>query len=588
MSFFSFKNYMKGSLLITVYSLIKNEQKKKLAFLTFLIGISILLEMLGIGILLPALSVLLNKNIGEKYHFLVPLLNKLGNPSQEYLVILTMSLIAIVFLLKSIFLVFLSYKQNKFSTELSLDFNNRLFEGYLNQTYYFHLNNNSSILLRNIQNVHQFTQVLQALINLTIEYSLVISIFVFLVIIEPLGTFSVTIFLLITVMLFQNITKKRIINWGISKQKLAGEQNLHLLQGFGGVKEIKIYGKENYFSNEYSKINKLLSSILIRFGIISLLPRIYLELISILGLVTLVIVMVVQGKDVSALISVIGVFSLAAYRLIPSMNRIMSSVQIYRHMKPNVELIHRELIEIEKNDIKNQKSNLTIDFNKIININNLSYVYPNSNKLVLDNINLIINKGDCIGLVGKSGSGKTTLVDLILGLHTPTSGLILIDDFDLTMVVKSWQKLIGYVPQNIYLTDDTIINNIAFGIPNHLIDINKIENVLKDAELSEFIHSLPEGYNTKIGERGSKISGGQRQRIGIARALYNNPDIMIFDEATSALDSYTENNIIETINSLIGQKTIIIITHTTSILNKCNIIYEIKNGKINERLFQNG
>ena len=263
------------------------------------------------------------------------------------------------------------------------------------------------------------------------------------------------------------------------------------------------------------------------------------------------------------------------------MNRIMSSVQIYRHMKPNVELIHRELIEIEKNDIKNQKSNLTIDFNKIININNLSYVYPNSNKLVLDNINLIINKGDCIGLVGKSGSGKTTIASLILRFYDPINGSILIDGLDSRSIsLTELRKQIALVPQDVILFAGTIRDNIAYGKPN-ATDL-EVEEAARKANALDFIISFPDQFKTLVGERGIQLSGGQRQRIAIERAVLKNPSILILDEATSSLDSESEHLVQEALDKLMLGRTSIVIAHRLSTIRNEDKIVVLQNGLVQE------
>lgn len=573
---------MKNNIVFIIYKLLNSKQKKSLIFLFILVGFSILFEMLGIGILLPAIGVILNKNIGATYPSLLPLLKFIGNPNQVNLIAITMFLIAIIFIIKSFFLIYLSWVQSKFGSTLTYELNNKLFKGYLNQDYFFHLNNNSAILLRNIQNIGQFTAVTQALINLSVEISLVTSIFLFMVFIEPLGSITVAIFLLIFVGLFQRFTRKKLLKWGYLKQQYSGEANMHLLQGLNGVRDIKIYGKENYFTNQFSKVNKELTNLMVKYGITNLLPRIYLELVSILGLVALVLIMLFQHNDPARLIGVIGVFSIAAYRLIPSMNRIMSSTQVFKNSKASIDLIFSEIMEIEKKINTNNKLDEEIQFNHSISYENVSFSYPSNNKIVLNNISFNINKGSYIGIVGGSGAGKSTFIDLLIGLYNPSKGDIKIDDINLIDCKKSWQNKIGYVPQNIYLFDDTIASNIAFGIPIDEINLESLKTALIESELYEFVDSLPEGIYTKLGERGSRLSGGQKQRIGIARALYNNPSIIIFDEATNSLDKITEKKIIESIDKLKGVRTIISITHNTSTIANCDRIYEINSGVLKE------
>lgn len=574
---------MNNSTIITIYKLLNKKQKTKIIFLFILVSFSILFEMLGIGIFLPVITLITSKDIAVTYPTLIPFLKLIGNPNQISLIKISMFFIALIFIIKSIFILYLTYAQTQFGSVLTYELNNKLFKGYLNQQYIFHLRNNSAILLRNIQNITQFTAVTQAIINLGVEISLVISIFFFMIFIEPIGSLSVAFFLLFFVTIFQSFTKNKLLKWGYSKQYFSGQANLHLLQGLEGVRDIKIYGKENYFANQYSKVNKSLTQLMVKFGIVNLLPRIYLELISVLGLVVIVLVMLFEHKDPSTLIGIIGIFALAAYRLIPSMNRIMSSTQVLKNCKPSIDLIFNEIINIENNNFEEKKINKNIITGNLITFDNVCFSYTKSDKLVLSNIYLTIEKGDYIGIVGQSGAGKSTLVDLLIGLYNPTEGNIFIDNINLLNCKKSWQNIIGYVPQSIYLLDDTIANNIAFGIPNDEINYENLKNALIDAELFDFVESLPDGINTKLGEKGSRLSGGQRQRVGIARALYNNPSIIIFDEATNSLDKLTEKKIIESIDKLKGYRTIVTITHNTSTVVNCNKIFEINSGILQKK-----
>jgi ABC-type bacteriocin/lantibiotic exporter with double-glycine peptidase domain len=260
----------------------------------------------------------------------------------------------------------------------------------------------------------------------------------------------------------------------------------------------------------------------------------------------------------------------------------MSSTQVFKNSKASIDLIYSEIIEIEKKLNKNDKLIRDIHFNNSIFFENVSFSYPTSKKIILNKINISFKKGDYIGIVGGSGAGKSTLIDLLIGLYNPTAGQIKIDDINLIDCKKAWQNKIGYVPQNIYLFDDTINKNIAFGIPTNEINIERIKTALIEAELFDFVESLPDGLNTKLGERGTRLSGGQKQRIGIARALYNNPDVIILDEATNSLDKVTEKKIIESIDKLKGGRTIITITHNKSTISNCDRIYELNSGVLNE------
>ena len=342
-----------------------------------------------------------------------------------------------------------------------------------------------------------------------------------------------------------------------------------------------ILGKRSFFIEEYSNKNYVKARINANQGTVSQIPKFYLELISIIGLVSFIIILLIQGKDSTGLITILGVFVAATFRMIPSLNRIIAATQSMKYYRPSVDIIYKEIkdnigllvddIKLKEFDFKNDIEFLSVDFNFTKGLD------------ILKGINLKIKKGQTIGIIGESGSGKSTLVDLLIGLHKPTSGEIIIDGINGFQMSQSWRKKIGYVSQTIYLTDDTIKKNIALGLPENNIDDTRVIELLKQVQLEKFINNLELGMNTKVGERGVQLSGGQRQRIGIARALYNSPEILILDEATSALDDKTEKEIIKTINDLKGDKTIIMIAHRISTLKNCEKIYEIENKKLKSR-----
>ena len=308
------------------------------------------------------------------------------------------------------------------------------------------------------------------------------------------------------------------------------------------------------------------------------MPRFFLEMISLIGLVGFVIVMLLQGKDVNILITVLGVFVAATFKMIPSLNRIISSAQSLRFLRSSIDILYTELKDIEK--IQELPCESKLELQSRIQFKNVFFSYEGAGKKALINLNFEINKGETIGFIGESGSGKSTLVDLLIGLHQPTQGNIYVDDKILSNNLREWQNNIGYVPQKIYLLDDTIQANIAFGIPEENININQIKKIINIVQLEEFILNLEKGLLTKVGERGVQLSGGQQQRIGIARALYNDPDFLILDEATSALDTNTEKAVMKSINKLKGKKTILIVSHRISTLDKTDKIYSLNEGKI--------
>lgn len=570
------------NLLYKIYNLIPNSHKKQLTALYLLLFVGMLLEMGGLGILIPAISVMVNDKIANEYPLIYNLFYDLGLNSRLQIIIGGITFLIAVFVFKTFFLIYLSWKQSKFSASLSATLSKNLFLGYLRKPYSYHLGENSSRLIRNVQSeVNFFASITQSVISLTTEISIVFSIAFVLFYTAPFAAACITIFFFMSAYLFQIITKNKLIKWGEQRQFHEGLTNLHLLQGLGGVKDVKLLGRENYFIEKFNVSNVVKSNISAKQITLQQIPRLYLELLAVLGLLGLVIIMTIQNLSFQNLISTLGVFIVAAFRMIPSINRILISFQSIKFAEPVVNVLH---IEFEKIRIVEQKmenaTNLPIDFNNQISISEISFNYPGSNQKVLDCVSFKIKKGSSIGFIGPSGSGKSTMVDIILGLLNPTKGTILVDNIDINSNIRSWQDKLGYVPQTIYLTDDTIRNNIAFGIAeSNIVDVN-VENAIKASQLDKFIESLPEGLNTIVGERGVKLSGGQRQRIGIARALYNNPLILLLDEATSSLDNDTEMRVMDAVNILKGKITLIIVAHRLTTVSKCDSVFMFSDGKI--------
>ncbi len=565
--------------------LLSPSKKRKLIFLTFLLLIGMFFEMLGLGILIPALTLMLSPNIGEKYPFLIPYLEILGNPSHKELIIGGMIFLILVYLIKSLFLAFLGWQQSKFTSELQSDTNTRLFNIYLNQSYEFHLLRNSAELLRNIQTeVILFIRAIHSLILLSTEIALIIAVTLTLIYLEPLGALIVLIFLSFAVLIFHTITKNYLLDWGKKRQYIAKELNQNLLEGLGGVKDVKILGREDNFISLYTSKNKFWAKINSYQLTLSQIPKLYLEFLGVIGLSTLVITMIIQNKPIELLLPTLVIFVAAAFRMIPGFNRIMGTLQAVKLTVPVVNLLFEEFKLEVKTKINIRK---IIDFKKEILIKNLYFKYSNTDSYALKDINLKISKGDTVGFIGQSGSGKSTLIDLVLGLLKPIKGKILIDGFDLEKNIRGWQKNIGYVPQSIFLSDDSLRKNISFGEDEDKIDNKAVSRAVTSAQLQDFIESTDMGLDTFVGERGVRLSGGQRQRIGIARALYHDPTVLVLDEATSALDSQTENDVMDAISALKGKKTIFIVAHRISTLKCCDKIIKIANGKIIEELNPN-
>ena len=559
--------------------ILSSYQKRQLKILSFFLFIGMLFEMAGLGVLLPTLTILMDPEITKSYPSFIPIFKMIGNPSYKELIVWGMFFLFLVYFTKSVFLTYLNWRQSKFSSELSYELSSRLFYGYLKQSYIFHLNRNSSELLRNVQGeVNQFSAVSQASISLSIELSALLGIAFVLFLSEPFGASVVIIFLGLSSYIFHFLTKKRLLKWGKQRQEFDGAMNQHLLQGLGGVKDVKLMGSEDFFLSKYSEHCLKKAHVSTRQITLQQLPRFYLEFMGVTGMAGLVILMILQDKPIASIISIISIFLIAAFRMIPSAYRIMGVMQQIRFAKPVIDVLYGEflLINAELEKEKADKKVETLNFKDSLEVSNICYRYPGGSQYVLKNISFSINRGQSVGFIGPSGQGKSTLLDVLLGLLIPESGNVMIDKISLYSNIRAWQDKIGYVPQSIFLIDDSIRRNIAFGIDDDMINEENVFRAVKSARLDDLINTLEFGLETMVGERGVRLSGGQRQRIGIARALYRNPEILILDEATSSLDATTEKEVMNCITDLQGKLTILIVAHRLTTVAECDRIYELQ------------
>ena len=559
--------------------LFSQKQNKSILILSIFLFFAMGLEILGLGALLPVISFVLNPNSVHESQIFNFLGSYIENLNSDFIVYLMLLLIVLIFSFKTIFLVFLTSKQNIFLTKLKADLSSRLFSKYIYQSYSFHLKNNSSRLLKIIQvDVGHVNIFLTQLITVIIESGLILSAVVTLIYIEPIGAISVGVFFIIVSTFFFQSTKKRLVLWGEKMINLNENLSKNIIEGLNGIKAFKILGKEQKINNQFKKNNFSLAKISSNHLTTTQLPRFFLELISIIGLTGFIISMLIQDKQTNLIVSILSVFVAATFRMIPSINRVIASLQNFKYYEASLDIVYDEFKKLNfdsKTDHPNQERMM---INKVLKIKDLCFEYSKNN-IILKNISFDISKGETVGIVGESGSGKSSLVDIIIGLLKPNSGSINVDGVNINSKLRSWQNNIGYVSQSIFLTDDSIIRNVALGVDDDQIDIKSVNNSLESAQLKKFIETLPDGVYTKVGERGVQLSGGQRQRIGIARALYNSPEFLVFDEATSALDSETESLFMDSIYALKG-KTIIIIAHRLSTLNSCDRIYKIENNNI--------
>ena len=563
--------------LIKINSFINSQEKRNAVYLLLFVFIGIILETAGVGFIFPIISVLLEPEPYDDDDYISYLYQLFGDPSKSNLVVMLLTIFGIFYVFKNIYLSFLTWKQTSFSYEVQERIQSQIFSNYLYQKYQFHLNKNSSDLIRNITSEPSiFGQLLNQLIFLISESCLLIGILLLLIFFEPLGIAMMLSIAIFSYLFFVYAQKKQ-VTWGNIRQVNDGKKIKDLQEGLSGIKDVKIFSIENLLKSRFSESNSKSIDSLRKSSIFNQLPKFFLEGIAIFFLISLIIILIIIGKDLDSVLSVLAVYIAAAFRLLPSFNRIVTALQILKFDIPVIDIIKSQMELNQEQVIDSYSKELTLK--ESLEIKNLKFAYKKDRKII-NVINLSIPYGSSIGITGESGSGKTTLVDLILGLLKPDSGQIFSDDLDIFSNLKQWRSKIGYVPQSIFLLDGTIKENILLGKENNRNQDNELKKVLKSCQLENFISSLPDGLNTEIGERGVNLSGGQKQRIGLARALYKDPDIIIFDEATSSLDYESERLIINSLEDIRANKTLIMIAHRTSTLERCDKVFLVKEGKI--------
>jgi ABC-type multidrug transport system fused ATPase/permease subunit len=564
-------------------SILESPFKKKALSLQVYLMIGVLFEAVGIGMVIPLVAVIIDVENSKQNFFIRGLKSITGEVTNSHLVFIVLGSFILFYVIKTIFLSFLVWKQSEFTQGLSRNVSTRLYRGYLLQPYAFFLDKNSGVLMKNVSSeISSFTGYIQWFMYLQTEISVLAGIVATLVYLQPMGAIIIFSFVGGTSYLLLLFSKKKVTVWGQERQKYDGLRSKNISQGLTGISELKLFHKENYFADIYDRFNKLYYSSQRRMQFIQQVQRFYLELVLIVSIVLIAVVVIVQGQGIGKILPTLSVFLFAALRILPSANRIVANLQGMRFCKPGVDLVYNEFVNFaatKKQDQQTGKEKITA-IKESIRLKNIDFAYPSAQQKALDSISLDIAAGSVIGIIGQSGSGKTTLVNVMTGLLQPGSGQILIDGTDITHSIAELQKFIGYVPQSIFLLDDSLKRNIAFGVPDEAINNDKLKKVIEAAQLEELVTNLPDGVDSMVGERGIKLSGGQRQRIGIARALYNDPSVLILDEGTSALDIETENYIMQSVALLKGKLTIILIAHRYTTLHFCDMVYKIQGGKM--------
>jgi len=558
-----------------VWSLLTKIERRRTSILVFYLIIGTVLEVLSVGILVPLIQVLTQSNLQSKFS----MINRLfPNSSDQFIVVIILVSVCCIFIAKELFLGFSVWMQRGFVARLETRFQSDLFDRYTRQPYEFHLTNNSSLLSRNILNSTNFVNnVLDPIFILLTDGFVTVALCVVLVVIEPVAMLLTICSVGAFAGIAHGFSERRIVQWGAERQLQDGIKLQLLSETFGGIKEIAMTGREEYFRRRFSSNIKQLAHLNRKFTTLLGIPRLYLELLSVVGLATLVLSMLALGKTLESLLPLLALFVGGAFRLMPAINRILFAFQSLKMGQPIVETLQTNISTQDLFELKNR--NLApFKFVHSIRFENITYSYPNAKRSVIDGLNFEIVKGSEVGIVGTTGAGKSTLVDILLGLLKPDRGQVTVDGVDIATNIRGWQDLVGYVPQSIFLMDASIRANIAFGVVESEIDDEKVMRALSLSQLTGFIDELPNGIHELVGERGVRLSGGQRQRIGIARALYLDPPILVFDEATSALDVNVEKDVMKSLEYLRADRTILIVTHRLSALEHCDQTITIENG----------
>ena len=564
--------------------LLSTHERRRIIFLLFTVMIMAFIEMLGLASILPFIGMLSNPDILNTNKYLGEIFNyakNFGVDSENEFIFFLGTFVFTLLIISLIFKASTTYLQVRFNSMCQYNIGRRIIEGYLNKSYSWFLNRNSAELGKNI-----LTEVstvvgngLSPLLNLVVQSIMSLTILTLLIIVDPkLALIIGLILCLAYVIVYKSLLN--IINLKSQERFNANQWRFTAVsEAFGAVKEIKLSGLEQTYIDRFSEPAKSLAKNQASLQVIGKLPRYAIEAIAFGGMLLIVLYLIAQSKNFTDAVPIIALYVFAGYRLMPSAQQIYISATQLRSIIPALDALYKDIASLEK-PVK--KIGEKILFNKSINLRNINFNYPNNEKLALKKINLKIQSGTKVGIIGTTGSGKTTLIDLILGLLEPKDGKIEVDDKVINKnSLRSWQSLIGYVPQQIYLADDTIAANIAFGENPKNINLNDIETATKIANIHEFISKeLPLKYQTKVGERGIRLSGGQIQRIGIARALYRKPQVLVLDEATSALDNITEKSVLDKLNNFGNNVTTIIITHRVTSIKNCDNIYIIDKGEI--------
>lgn len=561
------------------------KDKIKIVLLMLIVIGGSFLELLAVSVFSPFIEIIMDPASLFESTIMSFLYEKTAVGETTQFLALIAFCIIMIYILKNVYIILEKNAIYRFSYRIQREISTGLLKAYMKEPYTFHLNKNISVLQRSMQeDTDQFTKGIIHMMEMIAEIFVCIAIGIYLFIVSKSMSVIIAGLLIICLALFSFITRHYSSRWGKQGQDYKARIYQWMNQSLGGIKEIKVLNREQNFISEYDSYFTQYVRVLRLNRLIGVIPKNIIEMVCMTGLLASIIFKIFFGqKDLIEFLPQLAVFAVAAFRLLPSVGKINEHLSAVVYAKPSLDLIYNDLKEIASLDREEQTRDDAWKFKNKIEVKNVSYHYPDSNMYVIEHASFEVERGKTIAFIGASGAGKSTMVDILLGLLPPQYGKIYADGMNIYKNLSTWQKEIGYIPQTIYLSDDTIRNNVAFGIGKEDIDEQAVLHALQQAQLYEFVESLPEGLDTYVGDRGVRLSGGQRQRIGIARALYHDPEILVLDEATSALDNETETAVMEAIEQLQGQKTIMIIAHRLTTIRNADVVYEVGNGRVFQR-----
>lgn len=571
-------------LFFKIFDVFNSKQKINFIFLLILIFFNTFLEMISIGMILPLIALLTQDNFIDKYYFILNYFNFFFELNKTNLIYFFIIFLVAIFLVKNVLILLFSiFKYNFFFNILNI-YSKKLYEIYINKDYSFFTKNNSSVLIRNVDNVSIFSESINQILFFITDFLTIFGLLILLMYFEFFGTIILLLIVLFSYFFYSFCTRSTIINFGNSRQVYQKKKIQSLYEGFSAIREIKIFLKEKFFINRYSNNLFSYSEASKMYEIFQSLPKLWLEMIGVISLSLLIFLFLLSSKADLSIISMLAIYGASAFKIMPSLNRVISSSQFLVHYNSIIlEIIKQFKINSSFLGLNNKPIKKDFNFKKSLNVKNLSFFYSN-NKKIFSNLDFEIKKNETIGIIGKTGTGKSTFINILSGLIKTDKGRITIDNIDIKKVLSNYNPLFAIIPQSIFLLDDSILSNVAFGVDKQKINKKIFFESVRLAQLDKFIKSLPLKENTNVGERGIKLSGGQIQRIGIARALYFRPKILILDEATSSLDQKTESEFMKMLYFLKRKLTIIIVSHRMSTLTKCDKVFKIDNSKIKKVL----